>query len=55
MKKIVIKGNNINDVTDEIETLSKLKSRHVVNYYNYFQDRVNMFLVFELCNVDFFK
>lgn len=54
MKKIFIKNNTLSYVKNEIEILLKLKSRHVVNYFQYFEYEFNVYLVFELCEVNFF-
>lgn len=48
-KKLVMKQNQRDKMTQEIKIHQSLKHKNIVGFYNFFEDDCNIYIVLELC------
>lgn len=48
-KKLMAKENQREKMTQEIKIHQSLKHKHIVGFYNFFEDQFNIYIVLELC------
>lgn len=48
-KKLMVKSNQKDKMAQEISIHRSLKHHHVVQFYSFFEDSMNIYIVLELC------
>lgn len=48
-KKLMVKQTQREKMIQEIKIHQSLKHKHIVGFYNFFEDQFNIYIVLELC------